>query len=124
MLKSKLLLFEMVKISIVEKCDESAPRLVSYDDNCDTTKVRDDLERAYGHGLLQRNGSGVLSESLRGNYEYHITGDIFRVHSSRVIISFLHSALSLLVPPQPLSAPTAGENYSPRCSTCNETTHR
>lgn len=64
----------MVRITIVARdTAESQSLVVSYEDNSNTIAVKDDLARAFGNGHLRRNGVGALTETLTGDYEFHIT---------------------------------------------------
>lgn len=104
----------LVQITIVGRA--SPHPVLSYENECDTITVKADLFQAFGMGHLQRNGMGVVSRTLTGDYDYLITGNTFRVHP----ISYLIPFRSILDPLQyPHSAPQVGKSYSPR-STANQ----
>ncbi len=81
----------MVRITIHGRATvESQPLIVSYDDNSNTVVVKDDLFRTYGLGYLQtKDGVGVLTDALTGDYDFQITGKkIFVVVSTSFHITF------------------------------------
>lgn len=60
----------MVRITIVGRISRDP---VSYDEGSNTKAVKDDLINGIGKGILTRNGVGVLSDTLTGDYEFHLT---------------------------------------------------
>ena len=78
----------MMKVTVVIVGKAAPP--VDFLDNSDIEKVRHSLVVAYGPGLLKRDGVVVLTDTLSGNYEFHLTGKIFSYHTSffSIIISF------------------------------------
>ena len=59
----------MVHITINGRPGES----IDYADGGNTILIKDDLYRAFGPGMLKQNNLGVLTETLTGNYEYHLS---------------------------------------------------
>ncbi len=66
----------MVKITIVGR--DGAP--INYPENSNAEAVKKRLIAAFGPGLLMRDGEGIVSETLSGEYEFHVTGKIFSSH--------------------------------------------
>lgn len=62
----------MVRISIVG-AGETKP--VVFPDGSATEAVEKKLVIRFGAGGLERDGVGVLSETLTGDYEYHVTSN-------------------------------------------------
>lgn len=59
----------MVRISIV-----GAGETAEYLDGSNTKAVQETLLGAFGKGILMQNGLGIVSETLTGDYQYHVTG--------------------------------------------------
>lgn len=83
----------MVRITIVGR--EVSP--ITCSEGSNTKAVKDDLIGAFGPGLLKKGEDLVFTETLSGEYEFHMTGKFFP--TSLFVSFFLYSypPLSLLL---------------------------
>ncbi len=74
---------EMVRITIVGRGDASVEEC---DEGVNADAVKRNLIDAYGPGLLKRGNRMVVSETLSGDYEFHVKGKIFSLHCLFLLI--------------------------------------
>ncbi len=77
---------EMVRITIVGR--EVAP--VNCPEGCNADAVEKRLIAAYGPGLLKRGDDMVVTETLTGDYDFHITGNLLYFSLLTLSSSFHH----------------------------------
>jgi hypothetical protein len=70
----------MMKVTVVIVGKAAHP--VDFPDNSDIERVGKSLVVAFGPGLLKRDGLVVVTDTLSGDYEFHLTGKIFSYHMS------------------------------------------
>lgn len=80
----------MTRVNIVGR---GANDLVEYPDGCNTEAVEKKLLGGFGKGILKQNGVGVLSDTLTGIYEYHLTAQ-----QEGKFIRFIFVAFLIVVP--------------------------
>ena len=69
----------MIRVTVVGRNVDVAP--VFYPEDSSTEAVKNDLVSAFGPGLLRRGVEGVLTPTLTGDYDFHITGNIHILYS-------------------------------------------
>lgn len=71
----------MVRISIVGT-GETKP--VVFPDGSNTETVEKKLLRRFGAGGLERDGVGIITDTLTGDYEYHVTATSGKLPSKAI----------------------------------------